>query len=153
MRGILIVTHGHLAPELLATARTILGRELENVRALSLEWSEGWEEARAKIGEEIAAFPADTEGVLVLTDLHGDTPSRAAASFHVPGRVEVVTGVNLPMVVRLGCADEQEMSLSDLAHWIEVKGRRAIRRAESPATVQPPPPEPVACATAEDESE
>lgn len=130
MRGILIVTHGHLAPELLDSARTILGRELQNVRALSLAWTEGWDEARSKIALEIGAFPPGTEGILVLTDLHGDTPSRAAASFQEPGRVEVITGVNLPMVVRLGCADQEDLPLAELARWIEVKGRRAIRRAE-----------------------
>ncbi|QQR72711.1 MAG: hypothetical protein IPJ17_14560 [Holophagales bacterium] len=138
MRGILIVTHGHLAPELLETAKTILGRELQNVRALSLEWTEGWDEARTKIAAEIAAFAPGTEGVLVLTDLHGDTPSRAAASFQEPGRVEVVTGVNLPMVVRLGCAEPEQRSLTELAHWIEVKGRRAIRRADPPAAESHP---------------
>ena len=136
MKGILIVTHGHLAPELVDTARTILGRDLHNVRALSLAWTEGWDEARSKIATEIAGFPAETEGVLVLTDLHGDTPSRAAASFQEPGRVEVVTGVNLPMVVRLGCSDQEDLPLAELARWIEVKGRRAIRRAEPRATEQ-----------------
>ena len=130
MRGILIVTHGHLAPELLETARTILGRELPNVRALSLEWTEGWDDARRKIAGEIASFSSETDGIIVLTDLHGDTPSRAAASFRETGRVEVITGVNLPMVVRLGCDDRGEVPLAELAHWIEVKGRRAIRRAE-----------------------
>jgi PTS system mannose-specific IIA component len=67
--------------------------------------------------------------VLILTDMFGDTPSNAALTFVRPGKVEVVTGVNLPMVVRLGCLRNQAMSLEELARWLEVKGRRSICRA------------------------
>ena len=101
--GILIVTHGALAPELLAAAERILGRELAGFRALSLDWSEGWPEARLRVEASLAAFPPETGGFLVLTDLHGDTPSRAAAGLGEEGRVEIVTGVNLPMVLTALC--------------------------------------------------
>jgi PTS system mannose-specific IIA component len=69
------------------------------------------------------------EGVLVLTDMYGDTPSNAALSCARPGRVAVVTGVNLPMVVRLGCREDSGDSVEELARWLEIKGRRSICRA------------------------
>jgi PTS system mannose-specific IIA component len=135
--GILLVTHGPLAPEMLAAAERILGRELPAFQALSLDWSEGWEEARARVEASLAAFPPEVDGFLVLTDLYGDTPSRAAAGLGIAGQVEIVTGVNLPMVVRLGCADLAGRDVAEVARWIEEKGRQSIRRA-TPAEAGPP---------------
>jgi len=128
MIGILIVTHGGLASELLAAARTIAGAT-PNFEALSLRWDEGFEDARVKIAAAIARLDHG-EGVLVLTDMFGDTPSNAALSLASPDRVEVLTGVNLPMVVRLGCETSQGRSLAELARWIQTKGRLAIRRGD-----------------------
>ena len=136
--GVLIVTHGPLAPEMLAAAERILGRSLAAFQALSLDWSEGWEEARARVEACLAAFPPDVEGHLVLTDLFGDTPSRAAAGLGRAGEVEIVTGVNLPMVVRLGCADLTGRDVAEVARWIAEKGRQSIRRA-TPGPGEPPP--------------
>jgi mannose PTS system EIIA component len=125
--GILVVTHGPLARELVAAAEKIAGPQ-PNLRALALDWTEDLESARTRIGAELAVLD-NGEGVLVLTDMFGDTPSNAAFACCRSGRVELVTGVNLPMVVRLACAQLEKRSLADLARWIEVKGRRAIRRA------------------------
>lgn len=127
MISVLIVTHGRLAAELLAAGQTIAG-ELRNFRALSLDWSEGIDEARRRIAEEIAAIDQG-DGVLVLTDMFGDTPSNAAISLRREGRVEVVSGVNLPMVVRLGCTRATSLPLGETARWLEIKGRRSISRA------------------------
>lgn len=129
MIGVLVVTHGGLASELVAAAETISG-PLPHFRALALDWREGLDAARVKIGAEIAA--AETgDGVLILTDMFGDTPTNAALSFIEPGRVELISGVNLPMVVRLACAGSARGSLEATARWLEVKGRRAIRRASA----------------------
>jgi PTS system mannose-specific IIA component len=125
--SVLIVTHGRLAAELLAAGQTIAG-ELPNFRALSLDWSEGIDVARRRIAEEIAAIDQG-DGVLVLTDMFGDTPSNAAISLRQEGRVEVVSGVNLPMVVRLGCTRATSLPLAETARWLEIKGRRSICRA------------------------
>ncbi len=130
MIGVLIVTHGALADELLAAARIIAAEELPRFRALSLAWQVGLEEARARISEAVAALD-DGDGVIVLTDMFGDTPSNAAFSLVREDRLEVVTGVNLPMVVRLGCAGAPVLSLRELARAIELKGRRSIARAEA----------------------
>jgi PTS system mannose-specific IIA component len=125
--GVLLVTHGRLAAELLAAAQKIAG-DLPHFGALSLDWSEGLEEARRRIAGEIERID-EGEGVLVLTDMFGDTPSNAALALWRPGRVEIVSGVNLPMVVRLACSRSTRLPLAELARWLEVKGRRSIRRA------------------------
>lgn len=138
MIGVLIVTHGGLATELLAAARVIAG-ELPNFRALSLDWTEGLDQARRRIADELTGLDTG-EGVLVLTDMFGDTPSNAALSLHVEGRVEVISGVNLPMVVRLGCSRSTAAPVAEVARWLEIKGRRSIARASHPAV--PPPREP-----------
>jgi PTS system mannose-specific IIA component len=127
MIGVLVVSHGALADELVAAARVIAG-ELPGFRSLPLDWHVGLEEARVRIAEAIGALEQG-DGVLVLTDLYGATPSNAAFGLAVPGHVEVISGVNLPMLVRLGCTATAGVSLSDLARAIELKGRRSICRA------------------------
>jgi PTS system mannose-specific IIA component len=139
MIGVLIVTHGGLATELLAAARVIAG-ELPNFRALSLDWSEGLEQARARIARNVAELDRG-DGVLLLTDMYGDTPSNAALSLRTEGRVEVVSGVNLPMVVRLGCSRSSAAPIGEVARWLEVKGRRSIARATGSAEQAKPEPE------------
>jgi PTS system mannose-specific IIA component len=130
--GVLVVTHGRLAAELLAAAETIAG-PLPRFRALSLDWREGLEAARARIGVELEALRSgeSDEGVLILTDMFGDTPTNAALAYVDPGRVELLSGVNLPMVVRLACAAGGHGSVAETARWLELKGRRAIRRASA----------------------
>jgi PTS system mannose-specific IIA component len=125
--GVLVVTHGRLADELLAAAERIAG-PLPNFRALALDWSEGLDEARAKIRAAIEELDSG-DGVLVLSDMFGDTPSNAALACCDDGEVELVSGANLPMLVRLACTRTSRMPLAEVARWLEIKGRRAIRRA------------------------
>jgi PTS system mannose-specific IIA component len=129
--GVLIVTHGRLAEELLSAASTIAG-ELSGFRALALDWSEGIESARRRIAIAIEELDGG-DGVLILTDMFGDTPSNAALALREPGRVEILSGVNLPMVVRLACTSSSGRSLEETAHWLEIKGRRSICRGGRPA--------------------
>lgn len=129
MIGILIVTHGGLADELLSAARIIAGSQAENgIRALSLDWRVGLGEARERIAEAVVAADRGN-GVLVLTDMFGDTPSRAALGLCQKGQVEVVSGVNLPMVVRLACNGAFGASLEEAARAVAMKGRDSIRIA------------------------
>jgi PTS system mannose-specific IIA component len=74
----------------------------------------------------VDGLPLDDDGLLILTDIYGGTPSNVALTLRQPGRVEVVSGVNLPMVVRLGCRAESEMSLEQMAEWIGSKARASI---------------------------
>lgn len=124
MVGVLILTHGNLAIELLASARVIAG-ELENFEALPLAWDDGIEEAQAKVSEVLERLDCNG-GVLILTDIFGGTPSNVAMAFRDPGHIEVVSGVNLPMVVRLGCLKTASMPIADLAAWIRDKAQTSI---------------------------
>jgi len=130
--SVLIVSHGGLAPEILASARRVLGCDLEDFCALPLDWSDGLDEGQRKVSEALQKFGRDAT-VLILTDIFGGTPSNVANRFLDPGRVEVVSGVNLPMVVRLGCLGTQKLLVDQLATWIRDKGRSSIcSRGELP---------------------
>lgn len=133
MVGILILSHGALARELLASARVISG-DLPGFEALTLAWHDSVEEARHKVSAAVSRLDQG-DGVLVLTDMYGSTPSNVAAHFRQAGRVEVVAGVNLPMVVRLGCLTTHGMSLTEMAEWICEKGRSSICGSDRPVAV------------------
>jgi len=122
----LVLSHGRLAQELLATAREIVGNELLGVHHLALDWSTSQSELRSRIAESVAALDQG-RGVLILTDLFGDTPSNLAFDLSDPGRVEVVTGVNLPMVLRLTCLGNRDLELATLAQLIQERGQQGIR--------------------------
>jgi len=124
MVSVLILTHGGVAPELLKTARVISGN-LDAFKALSLEWSDSFGQAKTKVGSALEALDP-TQGILVLTDILGGTPFNVAMAFREPGRIEIVSGVNLPMVVRLGCLLNNNKALHELTTWIRDKGRASI---------------------------
>ncbi len=98
MIGLVIVTHGRIAQELLATAQSILGPS-KQVYAVGIERSQGPDDIRLQIAEAISAARGDG-GCLVLTDLFGGTPTNLCSSFICSGKVEIVSGVNLPMVIK-----------------------------------------------------
>jgi len=123
MVGILIVTHGDLATELLRTAQEIVGK-LPRVEAVSIHAVEQIEKARKKI-EAVLHRVNDGSGVLILTDLFGGTPSNLVLSYLEAGRVEVVTGVNLPMLMKLPSLRE-ERDLRVLADKLARYGQRNI---------------------------
>jgi PTS system mannose-specific IIA component len=125
MVPVLILSHGALAHTLVETAERIVG-QLAGVQALSLDWEEPRESLVARLSQAIADLDQG-DGVLILTDLFGDTPSNVALGLVSSRHVEVVTGVNLPMVLRLACEGVRPKSLSELATWIQAKGRQGIR--------------------------
>ncbi len=137
-----IVTHGKMAQELLGAAKIIVG-ELPQFVAVSLDWEDSLEKAKEKTQRALASVNSSHE-VLILTDMYGGTPYNVASSFYEPGRVEVVTGVNLPMVVRLGCPGATDKPISELAEWIQGKTRASICRAgEAPQSHSEPGCDPV----------
>jgi mannose PTS system EIIA component len=123
MIGVVVVTHGQLATELLNAAETIVG-ELPRFAAVSIGWHEDTEDARSEIEQAIARVD-DGEGVLILTDMFGGTPSNLALTFLVAGRVEVITGVNLPMLIKLVNVPKQSDLLA-VARDMREHGRNAI---------------------------
>ena len=132
MIGKLILTHGGTARELLAAARTING-ELSGFEALSLGWNDSFEEARLKVRSAIDRLDQG-QGVLVLTDMFGGTPCNVALTFHQPGKVEILTGVNLPMVLRLACQGVEETSVGEVARWLQAKAQRSVCLASDMGT-------------------
>ena len=124
--GGVIVSHGHLANELVAAAETVIGK-LEHIVAVSIGWNDNVETAKDEIARAIKKVSAGN-GVLILTDMFGGTPTNISAMFIAAGEIEIVTGVNLPMVIKLA-SQSKEISLIEMAKEVEEQGRQAIYRA------------------------
>lgn len=120
----LILTHGNLAHELLASAEVIAGKQ-DCLQALALDWNDSFEQLQEKLGEALHRLD-DGSGLLILTDMFGGTPCNVALTFAQPGKVEVVTGVNLPMVLRLGCSPGEQRGVEEIAKWLQCKGQQSI---------------------------
>jgi PTS system mannose-specific IIA component len=118
--GIVVVTHGAVAGELVNAARTIVG-EIPNIAAVSMGWADDMGVAREAIEKAIA----DVGGgqVLILTDMFGGTPTNVSLPFLSP-QVEIVTGVNLPMIIKL--TSLREGDLIEVARVIRDQGKGAI---------------------------
>src|SRR5437764_8110460 len=118
-----IVTHGQLASEFLAAAEMIVGA-VKHIAAVSIGWHDNVEAARDEIERAITRV-SEGKGVLILTDMFGGTPTNITSMFLAEGEVEVVTGVNLPMVIKLASQAEAE-SLEDVAKRVRDQGREGI---------------------------
>jgi len=123
MIGVLITTHGNLGTELIKAVELIRG-SLKGVLHLSVDQTKGVEELKKEIGAAIRKLDQG-QGVLILTDLFGGTPSNISLSFLKQGKVEVVTGVNLPMLLKLSEMREG-VSLKDYAVNIRDYGMKNI---------------------------
>ena len=123
MIGVVVVTHGQLANELVNAAETIVG-DLPAVAAVSIGWHEDVQDARDDIAGAIGRVQSG-DGVLVLTDMFGGTPSNLGITFLEPDAVEVVTGVNLPMLIKAATL-RGPAGLTDVARTLREHGRNAI---------------------------
>jgi PTS system mannose-specific IIA component len=122
--GVLILSHYRLADEFVAALRHIVG-EVSHVRAIGLDPATAApEEMRTQIDKGIREIDAG-RGVLVLVDMFGGTPSNIALSFLEEGRVEVVTGVNLPLLVKVA-RQKEGVPIHELAEIARDYGRRNI---------------------------
>ncbi len=122
MVGVLVITHGDLGRELINAAEMIKG-PLEGVLFVSVNYSKGVEDLKKEIKASIKKVDSG-DGTLIFTDLFGGTPSNISLSFLKEGKVEVVTGVNLPMLLKLDMRGEKK--LSELASLIRDYGRKNI---------------------------
>jgi PTS system mannose-specific IIA component len=120
MIGIVVVTHGQLAAELVNAARQIVGH-IPRIAAVSIGWADDMTAAREAIARALAEV--GEEGVLVLTDMFGGTPTNVMLPF-LSDRVEIVTGVNLPMLIKL--TGLREGDLLEVARVIRDQGKGAI---------------------------
>jgi PTS system mannose-specific IIA component len=121
--GVVIVTHYRLGDEFLQALRLIVP-EAPEFHSVAIEPTQTVDEMRSKISAALKAADRG-EGVLVLTDMFGGTPSNISLSFLEEQHVEVVTGLNLPMLIKLATFAE-EKSLEDLATFIKKYGQRNI---------------------------
>jgi PTS system mannose-specific IIA component len=124
MIGILIVTHGRLAEELRAAVLTIQPA-IGQIVAVALEWSETGEDARERIAGGLAEADRG-DGAVILTDMFGGTPTNLTLSFLKKERVEIVTGVNLPMVLKCAALQSSGKSVVEVAHIAKDRGQRSI---------------------------
>jgi PTS system mannose-specific IIA component len=123
MIGVVVVTHGQLAVELLNAAEMIVG-DLPQFTAVSIGWHEDVNDAREDIAQAIARVKGD-RGVLLLTDMFGGTPSNLGMTFLEADHVEVITGVNLPMLIKLASLGGSSNLLA-VAREMRDHGRSAI---------------------------
>ena len=128
MIGIVVVTHGQLARELVSSAEMIVG-EIPDVTSVSIGWHDSPEDAQKEIREAIKRVEKGN-GTVVLTDMFGGTPSNLSLSFLETDRLEVITGVNLPMLIKLvGLREVENTSLLEVARQICSQGKESIYQA------------------------
>jgi PTS system mannose-specific IIA component len=126
MIAALVVTHGNLGRELVAAAEMIVG-EISHIQAVSVGWHDDVNDARNEIEKSVTEVDGG-EGVIILTDMFGGTPSNIAFSFHEPGKVDVVTGVNLPMIIKIANQKSGD-TLDSLVRLVRDQGRSSISTA------------------------
>ncbi len=129
MVGVVIAAHGALAEELLKTTVFIVG-DIPNMVAISIDPSRPIDEIQKSI--KTAIKKVDTgSGVLILTDMFGGTPANMTLSFLEEGRVEVITGVNLPMLIKLSQNIKNNSSLEETTSTVVEHGKKSINQASA----------------------
>ena len=126
MIGLVLVTHGRLADEFVAAMQHVVGPQ-EQIRAISIAADDDIEQRRQDIVEAVEATDLG-DGVIILTDMFGGTPSNLAISVMDPGRIEVVAGVNLPMLIKLASV-RGDCPIDEAALAAQEAGRKYINVA------------------------
>jgi PTS system mannose-specific IIA component len=127
MIGIVIVTHCQLGEALIGAAEFIIGSQPGSIESVSIDLNENAEKLRNKISQGIKNVKGQ-EGVLILTDMFGGTPSNLSYSFLEEGRIEVLSGVNLPILIQ-AVSMRKKMKLDELAANLESFGKKSISLA------------------------
>ncbi len=123
MIGLVLVTHGRLAEEFVSAAEHVVGPQ-ENLRAICIGPDDDMEKRREDIVQGVKAVDTG-DGVIVLTDMFGGTPSNLSISILDKGKVEVIAGINLPMLIRLASVRDGS-SLADAVEQAQEAGRKYI---------------------------
>ena len=127
MIGIIVVTHSNLGDALIEAAEFVIGDRPDSVESISINLGENAEKLREKIDKGIKKVEK-SKGVLILTDMFGGTPSNLSYSFLEEGRVEVISGVNLPLLIK-AVTTRNTMDLNELAISLEAFGKKSISLA------------------------
>jgi PTS system mannose-specific IIA component len=128
MIGGIIVSHGKLAEELLNALTIILG-EAPNINALSIGWYDDVEDSKKKITQSLRKVD-QKNGVLIFTDMFGGTPSNLSFSYLKENHVEIITGVNLPMLIKF-VSLQRSNNLKDIARKVVDQGKKNIHLASA----------------------
>lgn len=129
MIGIVIVTHAKLGEALIEASEFILQASPEATTSVSIDLNKKADTLRKKIADGIQLVDRK-KGILILTDMFGGSPSNLSYSFLEEGRIEVISGVNLPILIKAVSAREK-MSLNELAKHLEIVGKNSITLASS----------------------
>jgi mannose PTS system EIIA component len=132
MIGLVLVTHGRLAAEFVSAMEHVVGAQ-EHIRAVCIEADDDIEQRRAEIVDAVRAVDRG-QGVVILTDMFGGTPSNLAISTMDRPGIEVIAGVNLPMLIKLASVRETE-GLADAVKAAQEAGRKYINVASQLLTV------------------
>jgi len=127
MTGLIIATHCNLAEELIRACESIIG-PVSQVRAVGIRRADSVDEIRARLSGAIADVQKEDGGVLIMTDMFGGTPANLSLAFLEPGKIEVLTGVNLPMVLKFFNTPEG-LSLGERAAILKAYGQQGISQA------------------------
>ena len=127
MTGILLVTHANLGSALIETVEFILGKTQDNLSCVSINIQENPDTLRKKIKKGISKVRSDN-GVIILTDMFGGTPSNLSYSFLEEGQVEVISGVNLPILLK-AVAARSKMDMEALTLSLVEHGKKSISLA------------------------
>ena len=125
MIGVVVAAHGELAQALVATARLVV-QDPGHVVAVGIESKDDTASYEARLQAAVAEVQTERGGVLVLTDMFGGTPSNVGLTMHQAGKVEVLTGANLPMLIKALQLSRKELDLATAARQVKESGIRAI---------------------------
>lgn len=127
MIGLVVATHGNLGSELLASAQLIIG-PVRNAQPVSINQDNSMEDIRVAIGAAVKAVNSDNDGVIIITDMFGGTPANVSMTFLEPQTVEILTGANLPMLLKFFNSQES-LGLDELAGILKSYGQQSIALA------------------------
>jgi PTS system mannose-specific IIA component len=128
MIGGIIVSHGKLAEEILNALTIILGEAL-NIEAISIGWYDDVEDSKKKINQSLKRVN-QKNGVVIFTDMFGGTPSNLSFSFLKDNRIEIITGVNLPMLIKF-VSLQRSNNLKEVAKKVVEQGKKNIHLASA----------------------
>jgi mannose PTS system EIIA component len=126
MFGILVVAHGELSPLFLDTAKKILGEECASAFAFPIGWDADFTAVKSSLKKTLQKMLETHEAVLILTDLFGGTPTNLAMTFYQKSKVEILTGINLPLLIKALLIQKSGMGMEDSLQELRMKGQEAI---------------------------
>jgi mannose PTS system EIIA component len=126
MFGILVVAHGELAPLFLETAKKILGEECPSAVSFPIGWDADFSAVKNSLSKTLKRMLENHDSVLILTDLFGGTPTNLAMTFYQKSKVEIMTGINLPLLIKALLVQKSGIEMEDALQELRIKAQEAI---------------------------